>query len=62
MNKKITVLAILIFVFSLMSVGAMESAIDTGVTPVTATVKEKSDSYYLTKGRKWQKDVRRRTL
>lgn len=54
MNKKITVLATLIFIFSLMSVGATESVIDTGVTPVTTTVKGKSDSYYLTKGRKFE--------
>lgn len=54
MNKKITVLATLIFVFSLMSVGATESVTDTAVIPVTATVKEKNDSYYLTKGRKFE--------
>lgn len=41
MNKKITVLATLIFIFSLMSVGATESVTDTAVIPVTATVKEK---------------------
>jgi len=43
MNKKITVLATLIFVFSLMSVGATESVTDTAVIMIH-TILQKEES------------------